>query len=150
LANLREVIDRLVQVLIPWGFQYEPREHGHGSAGAYANGQYGRGPTRIPLVWRANLGLGWVEYQHEEVLQRGYLRERITWGLGHGGYMQAIGHGDDCWLVEEENSSVARRGGDPVTALVHDLQEYAAPTLAAECPEFVALLQTGYRLRDVL
>ncbi len=150
LVCLRKVVDRLDEILIPWGFHFHPGETDYGSAGEYANGYYNRGPIRILLVWRARSGLGCVSYEHEEVLQQGYLREQIIWGMGHPGYMRIVGHADDCHLVENGISSRARCGGDPVEALAHDLREYATPTLSKDCDEFVSILRMGYRRRDVL
>ena len=83
LVSLRKVVDRLDDVLVPWGFLFHPGENDYASAGEYANGYYLRGPIRIVLIWRARIGLGCVSYELEEVLQQGYLRERITWGIGH-------------------------------------------------------------------
>ena len=150
LAQLRKAVARIDQVLVPWGFRFDLGENDLSSPGGYACGFYRRGSTRIGLICRANYGLGCVEYEYETITDDGFVRESVRYGLDHTGYMQRVGHDRDCLLIEEELSAIARDGGDPVDALIHDLSEYAAPTLRQECPEFLAIIRSGYRRTKVL
>jgi hypothetical protein len=150
LTLLRQAVSRIDDVLVPWGFQFHLGEDGFSSPGGFANGFYGRGPTRIRLIYRAMLGLGCIQYEQETDDELGSLRQRTTYGMGHPGYMRRIGHGDDCCLIEDRISPVARDGGDAVDAFIHDLRAFAAPTLHEECLEFTKLIRTGYSRTSVL
>lgn len=150
LAALQEAVARIDEVLVPWGFQFQVANIGHSSPGGYANGFYARGSTRIGLIYRASLGLGCVVYEQDESVEDRYSCKRITYSIEHLSYMRHLGYGDDCWLIASRDglSSVSRMGGDPVLAFIHDLQQFAAPTLHQECPEFDALIRTGYVRKD--
>ncbi len=149
-TRLREAVRQIDEVLVPWGFQFQPGECGSASAGDFANGYYVRGPIRIRLIWRDMHGLGCVLYEFEEERRQGYLHDRTTWGIGHPGYMRAVGRGEDCALIERGISSVARHGNDVVAAFLRDLRDHAAATLATENAEFAALVHSGYRRYQVL
>lgn len=147
IAVLQQAVGRIDDIVAPWGFQFTMRCSGYSHTGGYADGVYTRGPTRILVFVRAEHGFAGIVYQQESVCQEGYLKTRTVYQLGHPGYMERLGHSDDCQLIK---GSVARDGGDAVSALIHDLREFAAPTLQAECNEFDQLIRTGWHYREVL
>ena len=90
-------------------------------------------------------GWGAINYQVHLHAQTGFVTEKEVFGLGHPGLMLRLGHENQCHLIERNNDSISRNGGDPIDALIHDLEHYGTRVLATECEEFVDILRTGYK-----
>lgn len=123
-ALLRSIVAKLDPVLVPHRFSFQHEHEGRSSGGAFANGFYVRGETRIGLIVRD--ALGQVVYEQGEG------------SMGHTDYMGELGHAETCRFVFDEERWIAvdRNGGAPVDALIHDLQTFAGDFLRGDLNRF--------------
>lgn len=146
---LAAAIARIDAVLRPWGFIFTADEVHYSHYGYYASGYYCREMTRIGLSFGRDTITN-VFYQHSFVKEFAYCKEIERFGLRHYALMTALGHSEDCKLLEKSwdeypDGIVARDGGDRVAALIDDLKFFAAPVLREPCEEFCTIMRTGFR-----
>lgn len=135
LRSLQDIALKLNPVLNPYGFLFELQSNGFSSLGFFASGFYKRPPIQIGLIYRHCLGS--VNYQWDE------------FDMSHTDYMGYLGHADDSKLVYDEGGfeSIARDGGDPVAALIYDLEHFAKPMLEGDTDEFIHAAKTACETR---
>lgn len=131
---------------MPWGFIFESDGVHPSHTGPYASGHYVRDATRIGLSCRDTIDN--IYYEHTFVTVHAFSRESERFLIGHAALMRALGHADDCRLInctEIPDAVKARDGADPVSALIHDLLFLAAPLLREPSDEFYAVIRRGCR-----
>ena len=138
--SLAAIVDRLDEVVGPWGFAFEPDEVNSSHNGPYASGHYCRGTTRIGLSCREALDN--VYYEHSFVTEYLCSSEIERFTIGHDDLMEALLIRGD----EHPDAVVARDGGDRVAAFIHDLTTIAAPVLSKRIKRFKEIMRRGLRV----
>lgn len=69
----------LQQSLGPYGFQFQFREDGKGSGGAFAWGEFTRGERKIELHFRFTLGMARYHIDDQSASHESYMRELNVW-----------------------------------------------------------------------
>jgi hypothetical protein len=135
LLSLQDIVLRLNPVLNPYGFVFELEGSGFSSLGPFASGFYKRPPLQIGLIYRSAIGS--VNYSWEE------------FKMSHTDYMAYLGRADDCRLIYNKDwfESLARDGGDPVTALIYDLEHFAKAMLEGNTEEFAHIAKMAHETR---
>jgi len=135
LQHLQNIVLRLDPILNPYGFVFELEGKGFSSLGLFASGFYRRGPLKIGLVYRSCFGS--VNYSWDK------------FNMSHSDYMEHLGYIDNCKLIYDEDSfeSIARDGGDAITTLIYDLEQFAKPMLEGNTDEFVRITKTVHETR---
>ncbi len=149
--SFAQCIARLDVVLRPWGFEFRSSGVEQSHIGPYASGYYCRELTRISLSCRATIDN--VYYEHSFVTKNYAYTSAERFVVGHEFLMRALGHLDDCHIIENHRQPdwiVARDGGDRVAALIHDLTAIAGPILSSPCAEFDAVMRKGRRSYKIL
>jgi hypothetical protein len=73
----------LQQSLGPYGFQFQFREDGKGSGGAFAWGEFIRGERKIELHFRFTLGMVRYHIDDQSASHESYMRELNVWSQCH-------------------------------------------------------------------
>ncbi len=140
--SLAAAVTRIDAVLSPWGFVFTADDVRYSHCGYYASGHYCRGMTRIGLSCRETIDN--LFYEHSFIKEFAFHQEKESCILGHGAFMKALGHSEDCHLIachDIRDAIIARDGGDRVAALIHDLNLFAAPVLREPSEEFYAVMR---------
>jgi hypothetical protein len=134
-ATLAAIVAVLDPALRLHGFRFAPQNVGHASRGSFANGFFIRGDVRIGIIVREQLG---------EVVY-----EANSHTMGHSEYMAELGHAHDCWFLYDDQKWRAhgRDGREPPTALLHDLETFAAEFLRGDTSRFLEVLRTAHSKR---
>jgi hypothetical protein len=147
---LAAAVARIDAVLSPWGFTFGTDEIQSSHCGPFASGHYCRGTTRIGLSCRATIDN--IVYEHSFIKENLYSKEIERFTISHGTLMKALGHSDDCRLIEGHeipDGIIARDRGDRVAALIHDLSSIAASVLREPSDEFCAIMRRGWRAYSI-
>jgi hypothetical protein len=115
---LNEAVARLNPLLQPLGFNYVVEASGEGHM-PFASGFFIGSTVKIGLVFRKHGTLGCVIYENEHS------------SMSHDDLMRYLGVRDRQRLMYKDSSMASkdRRGGDPVDALLHDLEELVGERL---------------------
>jgi hypothetical protein len=115
---LNQAADRLKPLLQPLGFNYLADASGEGHM-PFASGFFAGTVVKIGLVFRKRGTLGCVIYENDHS------------SMSHDDLLRFLGVQDRQRLVYNDSSmaSQARDGGDPIDALMHDLEELASQHL---------------------